>query len=727
MPMSKHSYLLVFLLISPTAALFAACGSGSSCVPDCTGRVCGPDPVCGQSCGSCASGVPCRDGVCGSGLCQTDEECGPDRLCGGTGECQCRYGDCRDGCCRPAQVTLQAGGALLAGGALSVEITAAVSSQDGTPLAGVPVALDSDPVLEDIQPAEGATLADGRFTFTARAKAAGEIGFTAKVGRPLAPLGLPLQVTFGAELALAFGELRYVYPGALLEVTATVQDSAGPVGGVALELESLRGATDRIGASTEHTDDDGRMRFSVQTEAPGEAVFRVSVSGISHLSLDSEAYRFRGPRLTGLVGFPQPGGLPTTTRVALAWIDRPALETGALSAREATSTPLGELVPEDQAPFALEAPFAPPAADFYRPAPTDPAFPETFEIATYAPLLYADVDGNGAFSAPDKIVGWREDRDVLLLYARGELPAEAVVPGLVPGYQFIRWTDEDKTILPLPDHLEDNPMELRGADCPATALGGTIRSIGAPPALPTYACAMLVAPAVLNNLAVWWNRGNQLILSCQRVTLAADQTTPYQLSLPAPSTVDPGYTAFLARPAAGWPRVGALMGFVFADTDADGAYTNMDDDINTGDRLLGVADFPLGYGVPWLEWVEDAIPLALQFAYRDVNRGYNLALGPLDVVIQTVVDDHTLEIGRDLNPGARDLCFRIVRRDGGAQTEILRGDDLRTGSVTAGNRVTSAAGGFSGRVLANDRLIFCNQIEKPAFFDLDTDYPMVAR
>ncbi len=33
------------------------------CVPDCAGRLCGPDPVCGQLCGTCSSGA-CEDGRC---------------------------------------------------------------------------------------------------------------------------------------------------------------------------------------------------------------------------------------------------------------------------------------------------------------------------------------------------------------------------------------------------------------------------------------------------------------------------------------------------------------------------------------------------------------------------------------------------------------------------------------------------------------------------------------
>jgi hypothetical protein len=34
------------------------------CVPDCSGRVCGPDPACGVSCGSCASGTCTAAGRC---------------------------------------------------------------------------------------------------------------------------------------------------------------------------------------------------------------------------------------------------------------------------------------------------------------------------------------------------------------------------------------------------------------------------------------------------------------------------------------------------------------------------------------------------------------------------------------------------------------------------------------------------------------------------------------
>lgn len=35
------------------------------CVPDCTGRTCGLDPICGVSCGSCGNGQSCTEaGIC---------------------------------------------------------------------------------------------------------------------------------------------------------------------------------------------------------------------------------------------------------------------------------------------------------------------------------------------------------------------------------------------------------------------------------------------------------------------------------------------------------------------------------------------------------------------------------------------------------------------------------------------------------------------------------------
>ncbi|RME28350.1 MAG: PEGA domain-containing protein, partial [Deltaproteobacteria bacterium] len=92
-------------------------GLRKSCVPDCTGRQCGPDPVCGTSCGECPAGHQCD----GQGICQcqpdcTGRQCGPDPVCGtscgdcpaghecdGQGTCQCRP-DCTGRQCGPDPV-----------------------------------------------------------------------------------------------------------------------------------------------------------------------------------------------------------------------------------------------------------------------------------------------------------------------------------------------------------------------------------------------------------------------------------------------------------------------------------------------------------------------------------------------------------------------------------------------------------------------------------------------
>jgi hypothetical protein len=79
--------------------------SAEECVPDCAGRECGLDPVCGTSCGACGTGESCDDaiGVCEQ-VCVPDcsgRECGLDPVCGtscgscGSGsECDAEAGQC---------------------------------------------------------------------------------------------------------------------------------------------------------------------------------------------------------------------------------------------------------------------------------------------------------------------------------------------------------------------------------------------------------------------------------------------------------------------------------------------------------------------------------------------------------------------------------------------------------------------------------------------------------
>jgi len=77
----------------------------NTCVPDCSERVCGPDPMCGALCGVCTVGACNTLGHCQTG-CEPEcgeRECGPDPVCGqscGTcieGACS-SYGSCETSC-----------------------------------------------------------------------------------------------------------------------------------------------------------------------------------------------------------------------------------------------------------------------------------------------------------------------------------------------------------------------------------------------------------------------------------------------------------------------------------------------------------------------------------------------------------------------------------------------------------------------------------------------------
>lgn len=56
-----------------TVCLDGECVSEEPCIPDCEGRECGPDPVCGITCGNCNEGYSCNE----AGLCVPDG-CRPD-------------------------------------------------------------------------------------------------------------------------------------------------------------------------------------------------------------------------------------------------------------------------------------------------------------------------------------------------------------------------------------------------------------------------------------------------------------------------------------------------------------------------------------------------------------------------------------------------------------------------------------------------------------------------
>lgn len=76
-------------------------GQCEGCAPACGERACGPDPVCGASCGECAPELQCVDGACVACVPACDgRECGPDPACGAScGECG-EQRHCEEGLCR---------------------------------------------------------------------------------------------------------------------------------------------------------------------------------------------------------------------------------------------------------------------------------------------------------------------------------------------------------------------------------------------------------------------------------------------------------------------------------------------------------------------------------------------------------------------------------------------------------------------------------------------------
>lgn len=102
--------------VPPTDTDVPPTDTDTVCIQNCGNRVCGPDPVCELSCGTCPEGQTCTsDGQCVPLGCEEDcsgLECGPDPVCGKwcgdcadnqgcdlEGKCVALNKDCTDGWC----------------------------------------------------------------------------------------------------------------------------------------------------------------------------------------------------------------------------------------------------------------------------------------------------------------------------------------------------------------------------------------------------------------------------------------------------------------------------------------------------------------------------------------------------------------------------------------------------------------------------------------------------
>lgn len=126
-----------------------ACVCG--CVPECSGRSCGPDPICGSSCGACGADELCND----SGQCEPNctagcigRECGTESVCGTScGTCiDTMVCDASAGRCNATVLTLR--GRTIPDADVDVLIGDAIfsgrSDQAGRYLIPIPSAMDAN-------------------------------------------------------------------------------------------------------------------------------------------------------------------------------------------------------------------------------------------------------------------------------------------------------------------------------------------------------------------------------------------------------------------------------------------------------------------------------------------------------------------------------------------------------------------------------------------------------
>ncbi len=619
----------------------------------------------------------------------------------------------------PTDIALSDSGVVWADGSLATEITALVLDADGEPMENISISLTDDGQFMNVDPASASTGEDGTVVFTVGTQTGGPVNFQAVLDEQ--DLGDSLEVDFTLQLGLDAGDVELTFPGGLVALTASVADAEGTVEGVPLLLVSDR-AEDIVDPTEIDSDASGEAAFEVTTMASGPAMLTLEVDGLTLLDSPSVVVDFVGPTLSGTWSFPQPGAVLVAPRICAVWVDmRDPL--GEQVERELVSIPLGE-TPElgSSGTFELTVPMHAPEEDLFPPPeePGEPPLPESFVIAPYGIGIYDDLDGSGDFSDGDVVVAMT-DEDVLLTYVEGELPDPEVVPDVVHGYQYLDpFIGNPPDIFPLEDLVDQHDLDIRMAPCLSGPLTGQVSfDANMPEGLDTRVAVLMIDANLLGvGFEEIFDAGNFFEIVSAPVAYAPDTTVDYELTLPEPSSVFPGYQDMLAQWAPGLPAFGFFFPLVYVDSDGNGVFTNDDNDIGTGDQIRGFTDLPFGYGHALLQWVDGPPVLFLGFMMRGINEGYNLIREPLKVGIDDVINDNCLQVHEDLEPHA-DLPFRIEREEFGETVVVLEGDDLDTGAGQL-NRVCSASGGFSGVVQVGDELVITNQIEEGEILDLDT-------
>ncbi len=618
----------------------------------------------------------------------------------------------------PTDIALSDSGVLWVDASLQTEITALVLDEDGEPMANILISLTHDGQYLDVDPASASSGEDGAVVFSVGTQNGGPVAFQAVLGGE--ELGDSLEVDFALQLGLVAGDMELTSPGGLVVLTASVADANGVVEGVPLLLVSDR-AEDVVDPAEIDSDAGGEATFAVTSMASGSAMLTLSVGGLTLLDNPSVAVDFVGPTLSGRWSFPQPDAVLVAPRIGAVWVDMED-PFGEPVERELVSIPLGE-TPElgSSGTFELTLPMHVPEADLFRPDPDDPDLHESFMIAPYGIGIYDDLDGSGDFSNGEVLVAM-SDEDVLLTYAVGELPEPEVVPDVVHGYQYLDlFTEQSHEIILLDALVDQHDLDIRMAPCPSGQLFGQVDFGVNLPAGSDTRVAVLMIDAHLLGLSgeEIFNGGNFFEMVSEPLAYVSDTVVDYELTLPEPSAVFPGYQDMLVQWAPELPGFGVFFPLVYVDSDGDGLFSNDDDDIHTGDTIAGFPSLPFGYGHVLIEWIDGSMPLFMGFTMRGINEGYNIVREPIKVGIDAVIDDNCLQVHEDLESGHTDLPFRIERDEAGETVVLMEGTDLYTDAGQA-NRVCSSSGGFLALVQVGDNLVITNQIEKGEILDLDS-------
>ncbi len=619
------------------------------------------------------------------------------------------------------QGSLTAGQVLYVDGALQCELTLSIEDDSGQPGESLSVSLESDSSDAAIDPALAQTDAQGKATFTVRTHVGGTFNFQAKLADDNKDLGDGVDVSFGLELKLTPDDVILTNPGGSVTLHASVADAAGPIKSATLILTSDR-TNDTIEPTSQDSDDQGKADFLVTTEESGKSTFDLQVQGLTLSDTPQLQVNFMGPTLSGNWGFLQPGGIVANPRIGAIWIDFETINEENPPYRELTSIAM-DSVPElgDEGTYELPIPMNAPADDMKHPGGD-----ETIMMASYALVIYDDGDESADFTQGDTVIA-TSDEQVLLAYGTGDGLNGL---GLEPGWVFMKAPKEqgqDPVFSTLGDLIDQNDLYIRSAPCPEVTVSGTMTFNDEEPATGTVRVAFMMVDAHGAFNGNWdhlWDAGNFFELNSQAVQYVAGGQADWSMDLPTPSEVFPSYQDFLVQPFEGLPPFGLLLPVVYLDEDpGNGVFTNDDNDLATGDRIIGVWDMPFGFGPSLIEWIDGPLEYRFPLMVPGLNQGYNLVHTAWKSHVAAVVNDTTLQLDDTLEAGHQDLCFRITRKQNGSESQVLSGHDLATGQ-TDSNVVTSATGGFSATVQVGDELTLCNQTDQDQVLDFDTPYDL---